>query len=574
MYKKLIYLILLLSNLGFAQQKAENSFVIVAGKTLSQADSNLVKEWFFEGLKAKAIQNTELATEYFKRVLTLDPANHASLYELANIYHAQDLDEEAEQYSREAVTVNPDNEWYWLLLADVYKKNKNYSQLAIVFNELINLKPGERDYYYDKANALLRLEKVNEAQQVYNEIEKRFGSSEELSSERQRLYLKQGKSDQVISEIEKQIKAHPDDIEYYLQLAELYANDKNTTKALEVLQKAKSIDPGNAYIRLTLSSVYQAAGKKAEAFIELKAAFSNPTLNIDSKVRILLSYFPRFSEASSRTEAEELASILTKAHPTDAKSFSIYGDVLFQQNKLTEAKAAYQQAVKLNNQVYLIWEQLLRIEISTSDFESASTDGEEALTVFPNQAPLYFYTAIAYNQQQKSEKAINYLKNAANLETEDKEMLGQIYSGLGDAYNAIKKFNESDQAYEKALQYNENNSYTLNNYAYYLSLRGQNLEKAAQMSKRSNELEPGNPSFQDTYAWVLFKQKNYKEARTWMEKAMNSNEVNDVQAEHYGDILFFMGEKDLALKQWEKAKEYGSKSQKLERKINEKKYFE
>lgn len=564
-----------LSTAAVAQQKVPNSFTVVAGRALSSADSAMVKEWFFEGLKAKSIQNQELATEYFKRVLTIDPANDASLYELANLSHAQNKENEAEHYSREAVTVNPNNEWYWLLLSDIYKKNNDLTQLAIVFDELIKLKPEEEDYYYDKANTLLLLDRVAEAEGVYNDIEKKFGLSEDLAADRQRLYLKQGKSDKVIAEIEKQIKSHPDKVRNYLLLAELYSNDKNKEKALELLLKAKSLDPENAFIRLTLADLYQSTGKSKDAFIELKIAFASPSLEIDSKVRIILSYFPRFTSADARAEAEELSSIITRIHSTDAKAFSVYGDVLYQQRKLAEARTSYQQALKLNNQVYLIWEQLVRIEIGLSDFNSAVKDGEEALTIFPNQAPLYFYTAIAYNQQKKYDKAISYLKNASSLETENKELLGQIYSSLGDAYNALNKFKESDQSYDKALEYNENNTYTLNNYAYYLSLRGEKLERAAEMSRRSNELEADNPSFQDTYAWVLFKQKKYKDARIWMEKAMNNNQgKSGVQSEHYGDILFFLGEKNLALEQWKKARQYGVKSEILERKINEKKYFE
>src|SRR5690606_6769852 len=115
----------------------------------------------------------------------------------------------------------------------------------------------------------------------------------------------------------------------------------------------------------------------------------------------------------------------------------------------------------------------------------------------------------------------------------------------------------------------------LNNYAYYLALRGENLDKAEAMSKRSNRLEPNNASFQDTYAWVLFKQKKYKEALVWIEKARSSaTENNSVLTEHYADILFFLGEKEEAVKEWKKALKYGSKSEVLEKKIKEKTYVE
>ena len=90
------------------------------------------------------------------------------------------------------------------------------------------------------------------------------------------------------------------------------------------------------------------------------------------------------------------------------------------------------------------------------------------------------------------------------------------------------------------------------------------------MSKRSNELAPGQPSYQDTYAWVLFRLKRYDEARSWMEKAISASSRPDGELlEHYGDILYEQGEKALALEQWKQARERGGASEAIDRKIAE-----
>src|SRR5690606_14729588 len=116
-------------------------------------------------------------------------------------------------------------------------------------------------------------------------------------------------------------------------------------------------------------------GKTTEALNEFKKAFTNPSLNIDAKVQILLSLFSRFDDPAARAGAAELAAITTKSHPTDPKSFAVLGDILYQDRKFNEAKTAYKKALSLNNQVYLIWEQLLSIEIGLNDFEGAIADG-------------------------------------------------------------------------------------------------------------------------------------------------------------------------------------------------------
>ncbi|WP_423147428.1 tetratricopeptide repeat protein [Rubrolithibacter danxiaensis] len=542
---------------------------------LTASDSAVIKNYFFEGLKAKSIQNFQLAGEYFRRVIEIDPGNGASLFELGNLYHNQNDESEAEHFAREAVTVDSDNEWYWLLLADIYKKTGNWPSLELVFTDLIRIDPQKTAYYFDKANVLLLQNKVNDAAKLYEIVEKRFGYSQELSSLKQRVFLKQGKTDKVIEEIEHQIKSNPADIRNYLLLSDLYLDAKKPANALTILQQAKSLDPDNPFTRISLADVYRNLGREAEASAELKDAFGNPALSIDTKVKIVLSYFPQFSNPARRNEAEELAVLIVKAHPGDPKAFSLYGDVLFQQNKLSEARNAYKNALKLNNQVYLIWEQLIRIEINLGEVDSVIKDGEEALSLFPNQAQLYLLTGLGYLQKNEFEIAITHLKNAEKLETENKEALAQIYSSLGDAYSGLKRNEESDQAYEKALQIDEDNAYALNNYAYYLSLRGSNLDKAEKMSLRSNELDPGNASFEDTYAWILFKQKKYKEAKLWIEKAINNDKKGSaVKLEHYGDILFHNGEQGKALEQWKKARDKGLKSKQLEKKINEKNYSE
>jgi len=572
MFKVSCFLLVFVPVLCVAQKKTEP--VVVVGRVLSAGDSLKLKEYFYSALQEKTKQNLEGSTTDFRQVLELDPSNDAALYELASIFHSQNQEAEAEKYARQAVTIKPDNKWYWLILADVYKKTRKIDQLTLVFDELIRIDPADEDYYYDKANALFIQNKNNDAEKVYAEIEKRFGNSGELVTARQRIYQRQGDTGKASSQLEELINANPNEMRNYLNLNEVYKKSGEVNKSIELLNKAKALNPNDAYISLALADAYKAKGNTTASFAELKKAFSDPLLNIDAKVQILLSLFAEFKDVRVRTEATELALIVTETHPAEAKSYAVYGDILFQDRKFNEARISYKKALEINDQVYKIWEQLLNIEIGLKDYAAAIKDGEEALSLFPNQAALYVYTAMAYAQTQKHEKAVSYLKNTLDLEVEDKPLLAQIYSGLGDSYNSLKKFKESDQAFDKALQINPDNAFVLNNYAYYLSVRNENLSKAATMSKRSNELQPGNASFQDTFAWVLFKQKNYKEARIWIEQAMKSNPENATQNEHYGDILFFLGQNTIALEQWELAKSKGLKSVVLDKKINEKKYIE
>ena len=154
-------------------------------------------------------------------------------------------------------------------------------------------------------------------------------------------------------------------------------------------------------------------------------------------------------------------------------------------------------------------------------------------------------------------------------------LLAQFYASLGDAYHAQEEIKESDEAYEKSLDIMPENTYVLNNYSYYLSLRKKKLEQAAQMMKLCVELSPGQPSYEDTYAWIFYQMKDYQNALLWIEKAISSGgNTSSTIVEHYGDILYQLSRKEEALQQWQTAQELGTESKFLDQKIADQKLYE
>ncbi len=563
--------VLLLTN-AIAQQRPVRTAQPAAKPVV---DTETVENLFYSALVEKTRDNSKEATDLFNRILQIDPSNDATLYELANIKKTQKNFPEAQTLLEKAVAVKPSNEWYWLSLADIYEKNNDLVKLENVLNELIKINPDKPEYYLDIANAYFAEKKYDEALKIYDQLEKITGPSDEITVNRQRVYLKQGKVDQAAAGLEQRIAAEPNQIRYYLLLAEIYNSNGQNDNALKILEKAKKVDPNNGMVHLALADIYRDKKNNDASFNELALAFAIPDLDINQKMRIVTGYFPKFPEPNAKASALELSKIIANTHPTDARANALYGDMLFQNGKLKEARDAYQKSIGIDNQQYEVREQLVRLELSNNEIDNVIKDGEDALSYFPNQASMNYFVGVAWVQKKQYNKALSYLKSATSLEFQDKEMLSLSYSALGDCYHELNNIKSSDEAYEKSLSNNPDNVFTLNNYAYYLSIRNEQLDKAASYAKHANELQPKNASFEDTYAWILFKQKKYAEAKTWIEKAMADNkDKSAVQTEHYGDIMFYTGNIDAAVTNWKKAKEYGSKSPTLDRKINEKKYVE
>jgi tetratricopeptide (TPR) repeat protein len=535
-------------------------------------DSNMVKQLFFAGLREKMSENYVVAATNFNKIVGLEPNNHAAYFELANADLRLDKLLEAEQHIKQAIKINAGNLWYWRLLGEVYKRTNNMPELIGVFNQLIRLDPENDAYYFDKANAQFLTNQLDAAKKTYDEIQVKFGDSRDLVNARKR--LQSNGSATTESDIVKLLEGNQADVKNYLYAAGLLLQKGNHQEALKVLTKAQQLEPNNFEVNLALADIYRSQKNDDAAFSSLKLAFQSNEMPLTEKVKIIAALFPKLNQPVVAKNVSELSKLVAEKNPTESKALALYGDVLYQQNNLKEALAQYQAALKLNEQVYIVWEQVINIHTLLGHYDEAIKVGDEALTIYPNQASLYYYMAYALFKTGKYESAQNNLKTALQLDVDNKSLQAQIYALQGDVYINQNNFGQAKTAFEKAIVMEPDNYLIMNNYAYYLALRNDDLTKAAKYAETAALAMPNNSSIVDTYAFILFKQQKYDLAKTWIEKALqNNSSKNGVYLERYGDILFLKGEKDAALIQWQKAKEAGNGSEVLIKKINEKKYF-
>lgn len=544
-------------------------------KQFTKADLE-INHYFLNATREKLLGNFDEAIKLYRKCLQLDPNNAASAYEIGILAMNGNDANSAENYSRIAYKINPANEWYALLFVEALQRNSKNVEALKVYEKLLVDLPERNEIYFDYSNCYMRLNKTSEAIEVLNKLEKNIGITPDVSIQKEKIYIKQGKIDKAANEINALINANPNEVKYYGILAELYGANNMNDKAFEIYNKALTIDPNNPYINLSLAEYYRQKKEYEKGFVYLKQAFASDDLEIDTKIRILLSYYVLSeSENELKKQAFELCDILMVTHPKEAKAFSIAGDFYYRDKKLEKSREAFKQAIQLDKGKYVIWNQLLIIESDLKDFDAMVKDGNEALELFPNEPTLYLLVGIAQLQVKNPLEAIKVLNQGKQLVIDNDALIGQFYANLGDAYYRTKQMSLSDESYEAALKINPNDTYVLNNYAYYLSLRNDKMNRADEMSKKSNELEPNNASYQDTYGWILYGLGKYADAKIWLEKALkNGAENNAVILEHFGDALYKLNDTETAFEYWVKAKAAGSGSDFLERKISEKRLIE
>ena len=548
--------------------------VLPASAVLAQ-DGKSNTNQLVDAKKEALIGNVKGALEMFRRYVNRYPLDPVGCFELARLEASQKNIDEAIRLAREATQLDPDNTWYSLFLAELYQSTTHPQDAIAIYEKVAAKYPENLDYLYQLAALYLQIEKYPDAIKIYDQIEEKAGVSEEITIQKEKIYLHLNDLKGAERELQKLITAYPDESRYHSILAEFYMSNNMPEKALEVYKKIAVIDPDNAYIHMSMADYYRKTGNKDKAFEELKLGFGNPNLDVDTKVSILLSFYTVNQIYNDlKDQAFTLSKILIETHPKDPKVFSIYGDLLLQDKKFPEARETFIRALTLDSTRYVIWEQVLRLDLQQGDFEHLISCGKRAMELFPEQPLPFLFTGLATLQLKQNEEALKIFNTGLKLVVNNDELLAQFYMYQGDALHALKKENEAFDAFENSLKLNYDNAYVLNNYAYYLSLKGVELDKAAKMANKAVSLDPESASFQDTYGWVLFMQGKYDEASEWILKAVNNKEGASAEVlEHYGDVLYKLNDPMLALEYWQKAKQKGKASDLLEKKIADKKYY-
>ncbi|MBD98259.1 MAG: hypothetical protein CMO34_00305 [Verrucomicrobia bacterium] len=558
-----------------SQKTTSGKADVIPEVILTEDESVEFGKVYINATKEKILGNTTKALKLYQQALSIDQSSAAAHYELGLLYQqTKDLTAAYEEFKR-AHQIDPTNYWYTLSYANVLETQGRKDESIKIYSQMVEQFPSKVELRYELAKLLLDQNKVEKSIEQLNAIEKEIGVSEDISFLKQRIYLSNNDVNAAANEIERLIKAFPNTLEYYGLLSEIYMNNGEEKKAMDVYERMKELAPNNHQVQFSIAQYHRRKGNQEKYISNISSAFANPEMNIDNKIKYLLStYQVNSNNKSQLIEGITLCRIIAETHPKNAKSHALLADFLYFNNQTEEAKLSYFETIALDSSRFPVWNQLLIILSETNDRKNLLNYGERAVNLFPNQPTVHLLYGLALFQEERYEEALSIFNSGKEVVIDNQALKSQLYSSIGDVYHAQKKHIDSDKAYEKALELDPNNVYVLNNYSYYLSLRKQDLEKAKSMSKKSNTLAPNQSSFQDTYAWILYQLGEYEEANIWIDKALELDQNSGVLLEHKGDILFKLGNEKDALEYWRKASEKGDTSDLLEKKITDQKLYE
>lgn len=550
----------------------------------SAQDSNKAKadHFILEGHRQMLLGNNSDAFEMFRHGLMLNPKSSVALSELSHFWQYLRQDSLSLQYMKLATQYAPDNYWNKEALVDFYVDAGKTDDAINVLEQLAKQFP-------EKEDVLLMLETLYKQKQDYanvvrvlDALEVKEGKSEQLSIEKFRTYVQMKDEKKAFEEMSELAEEYPNDLRYRVLLGDLYVDQGQYDEGLKVYQAVEEEDSTNIYLMSSMLNYYTKTNQDSLYQQQLNKVCTNPQLDEETRLRFLNGLV--FQNMQDNKDPQPLLEIFKKVLAMPQENTQILElctrFMVTLKRPADEVKPVLNQMLDINPENNMARGLLLEYAVEANDLPEVIRISKPAVDYSIDDPVFYYYLGVAYFQTDSAQLAVKtFRKGLQKVDSKTNlQLLTNMYALMGDAYHQLGDSKHAYECYDSCLLYRPDEAMVLNNYAYYLSLEEKQLEKAEEMSRRSLEKESDNYTYIDTYAWILFKQKKYTEAKEYIDKALaimgDDIEANDATIiEHAGDIYAKNGQKERAVEFWQQAVDLGNASVVLKKKLNKKKYI-
>ena len=504
---------------------------------------------FQEALRQKLDNKYDAAIDLFDYCRQLDPNSGAVLYELAELYRYVKNDSLAIHALEKACTLYPKNYWYKNQLVALYLENRRTDEALKNVEEMARLFPEKGEVLmmllelYEKKNDYAKMV------EVLDKIEVKEGKSEQLSMEKFRLFVQMNDEKRAFEEMQALADEYPNDQRYQVVIGDLYLDAGKKEEAFKQFKQVEAQDPENVTLLLSLVNYYHQEGDNARYQEYLTKLLTNKEVDDATRVRMLgVLVRENLTNESDSTQLMELFDKVLEQPQEQAAILELKARYMVtKQMSAEDVKPSLHKILDIDPENDMARQQLLRYAVEENNTPDVISVCQPAVDYHTDNPVFYYYLGVAYFQQQEKQKCLDIFRGGLDrVENADDEMIKlQIrvnsYALMGDIYHQLGQDDKAFLAYDSCLVYKQNDAMVLNNYAYYLSLKQKDLQRAEEMSRLSNELEPDNATYLDTYAWVLFQQKRYEEAKQYMDKVVelmerDGEEMSDEILDHIKQI--------------------------------------
>ena len=549
-----------------------------------QTDAEVAEDLYASGLLHFYQGEADVAFEYYSNALQLNPLHVGALFELSRLnVRLREYDKALELCSK-AASLDPENRWIRQELVQLYMQQDRVDEAVAELETMSQRFADPRDILSMLCDIYRMRSDFSNEVRTLNRLETLLGHNDALTMRKSEAYSRLGDEKNALACLRQMSEENPNDMLYKVLIANHYAEIGKRKEALKAYREIERIDPDNVYLLTALSDYYRTEGDTAAYRRATERALLNRDLAQEDRLQTL-----RMLAVENLQQQGDTAAMLDLFHRVL--------EMPQEDNSITALCASYMVGRGLSRETLkpVLW-QMLDIDPENDDARQQllgyAAEEEDTTTIVSlcstavnynsNQLVYYYYLALVKYLNEDYATALDVCKSGLARKDADSNVhastIGRVYNLAGDICHSLDLQHESYEFYDSCLLYTPDQTLVLNNYAYYLSLEGRDLEHAERMASRANALMPDNPTYMDTYAWVLFMQKRYAEARVIMDKVLillgDSIESEDATlVEHAGDVYSRLGQTDRAVELWKQALELGADTPSLPEKIRRRKYI-
>lgn len=489
-----------------------------------------------------------------------DPAIY---FALAKDYSALNKQALAAEAAKEAVRLDSTKVAYRETLAEIYIKGMQIDDAVAQYRAILKLDSTRVQSMFNIAQ-LLAPKYPTQALEMYERILQRNGPDWEVLFKIAELNSSLHRYDKAAAAFEQMVKMDPSNLSLKQNLGEMYVRSEQYDKALTLFTGLLENDPHNLELRGALAELYLQQNKWDDARSQFETILKSDSISADVRFRIAMAYLGQSQKDSTLLDSvkDQFKQFLTH-YPEDWRPMFYLGRLAIVEKKDSVALQYFDKVTKVAGWNAEAWWYLASILFDKKDYNQAVMVLEKAHQIVPNDGGINFLLGYGYTRVDRNEDAILPLERAVEINPKDINAL----STLASTFDALKRYKECDTTFESALKLDSLNAMVLNNYAYSLAERGEQLEHAYAMSKASLVKDSTNGSYLDTFGWICYRLGNYTEAERYVKMAIDGGEANAVVYEHLGDIYSRLSQQEKAKEYWSKALERDAKNTGLKEKL-------
>ena len=533
-----------------------------------------------EAARQHAAGNYSAAFDLYEHARNIDPNSATANYYLSLYLTEMKQDSLGLLRLQKAIEQEPENLIFAERLAQYYISKGKYEDAINAYEAVYAKNHSNTDVLRVLAQLYQQQKNFKMMLNTVSRLETEEGESEQFTLTKMRIHEMMDDKKAAYNELKSLVEQHPLDMQYKTMLGNWLMQHDRQKEAFKYFTDVLKEEPDNSYAQMSLYDYYKATQQEDQAHQMLDKILLSPKTDLETKVMMFRSFIQ--DNETHGGDSTQVVALFDKVLDVPQPSADV-----------AEMRAAYMSLKKMPDSIIgKAYEkvlaiapdnvnarlQLVQLLWNQKDYTSVIAQSKAAHAYNPEEMVFYYFGGMAHYQKNDEDAALHEFRQGVAQVRADAspDLVSDLYAVMGDILYKKKDKQAAYAAYDSCLQWKDDNVMALNNYAYYMSEEGIDLHKAESMSYKTVKAEPNNGTYLDTYAWILFKEERYADAKTYIDAALknsDSTENNSTILEHAGDIYAMNGMIDDAMKYWKQALDGDGQNAVLKWKINNRQYI-